>query len=132
MKNGIWFRLNSPYGIVLDVDNARYALFNREYKCLGQEKYACASSRPIVEALDFVSCKNVTRRLKIQLENNPHVHCHTAENVFWVFFYNHITKPYPSLEATTRDEKAYNAYKTLLSKMSALLGVQLEEELDLT
>lgn len=38
MRNDIYFRVHYPYGIVLDVENGTFALFNRYYEKLKKNR----------------------------------------------------------------------------------------------
>lgn len=128
MRNDIWFRVHYPYGVVLDVENQTFALFNRFYKRLGEGRDVEFKSKNIPQLLNFIPNKNVTEELRRELEalatkNDPIMYSEIAEGRFFrVWFYNDATNPYAYAK---RNVKHYNRYMELLNEVSAMLKVEL-------
>lgn len=132
------FRLEYPYGIVLDVKNGEYALFNRYYKRLGEERDKKRVYRSITDLLDFSLCDKVNSELKKELlkvveENKSNMYAQMEEGLFRVFFYNDGTVPYapPGLEDKEKRIEEFKAYTHILDIVSHLLNIQWSFNLDL-
>lgn len=80
MRNDIYFRVHYPYGIVLDVENGTFALFNRYYKKLKKNRDEDIKPMTISKLLNFIPCQKVNEELKRQLQdmverNKPCMDC---------------------------------------------------------
>lgn len=128
MRNDIYFRVHYPYGIVLDVENGTFALFNRYYKRLKKKQDEDIKSMPISKLLDFIPCKTVNEELKQQLQvmvdrNNSCMDCEIAEDRFFrVWLYNDCTNPYAYAK---RNTYRYKSYMEKVNDISELMGVNL-------
>lgn len=128
MRNDIYFRVHYPYGIVLDVGNGTFALFNRYYKRLKKKQDEDIESMPISKLLDFISCQKVNEELKQQLQDmveryNSCMDCEIADDRFFrVWLYNDCTNPYAYAKRSTY---RYKSYIEKLNHISELMGLNL-------
>lgn len=128
MRNDIYFRVYYPYGIVLDVENGTFALFNRYYKRLKKKQDEDIESMPISKLLDFIPCQKVNEELKQQLQDmveryNSCMDCEIAEDRFFrIWFYNDCTTPYVSAK---RNAYRYKSYMEKVNYISELMGINL-------
>lgn len=128
MRNDIYFRVHYPYGIVLDVENGTFALFNRYYKKLKKNRDEDIKPMPISKLLNFIPCQKVNEELKRQLQdmverNKPCMDGEIAEDRFFrVWFYNDCTNPYVFAR---RNTYSYKKYMNKLNHISELMGIDL-------
>lgn len=132
MRNDIWFRTHYPYGVVLDIENGTFALFNRFYKQLGRGQDTDLQSQSIAQLLKFIKNENVTDELKRQLEmvakkHQPSVSHEIIEGRFFrLWFYNDATNPYAYAKQHVSN---YNNYMKRLCELSNLLQFDVRREI---
>lgn len=128
MRNDIYFRVHYPYGIVLDVENGTFALFNRYYKRLKKKQDEDVESMPISKLLDFIPCQKVNEELKQRLQDmvdryNSCMDFEIAEDRFFrVWLYNDCTTPYVYAK---RNAYRYKSYMEKVNYISELMELNL-------
>ena len=106
MKNSEqqFFRINYPYGIIIDLQTKSYAPFNREYMSLGTEVTEHNRYSKFSEQFQFISNSNLTQEFidywESYIKDNRDMALQTrtlsteGKEYYQLWFYNDRTNPY--------------------------------------